>query len=566
MDGWQIQVLDANARLLGIVTQWSNLRVQLRGRKGGTWELTAPVLTGDLARAFVRYTYGQLGALFADYDDYAAAVATYGAEAGLGYWQDLTTGAEGFDPGVRIAVRRIGQATPVLTGYVTSVTSETTERGRTVTASGITDTGLLAHRLTLPTPWAEFTAQNVDAYWTESGPAEFIIHRLITRNAGLGALPDRQLIDSRVGTEVRVAPQKTAAGWTEVSTAGVTWAGNVATVNQNSTAAFRMTDAINLGTTDMATLVSHLDVSGECNFALYGHFNTTAAGAAPGQAGVVTEQYLGTKNTADRILWAAEAFRTRNAGKGWVRLQINVQAVGAQRTVEFLPEGGVFQKAMSGATARVSTRFENLAEVVEEIATQGDVYLTADAANGLPRVLVRSGDDKSSSVRLSTAIGNVTSHSTTLAAPKGNVVLVAGGGTGTARTLRSEEDATSLNEWGLRIEGFRDARDTTDTATLDARADEWITDNAATAGLKVEVTDVPGMSYGIDYTVGDKVQVLLDGVATTEAVKSVEINVDSSGTTVRPVVGSPELGEEAPGLYATVRDLRRRIAQLERRF
>ena len=518
---WSIRALSGAGALLGIATGWSSLRVQLRGRRGGTWELSGPLTS--------------------------------------------SSGLDKFVPGTRILARNIDRPALTVAGYVTSLIADTSERGRTVTVSGITDTGLLAHRLALPTPWAEFTAQTAAAYWTETGPAEFIIHRLITRNAGMGALPDRQIIDSRVGTEVRVAPQKTAAGWTEVSTAGVSWSGNVATVNQNSTAAFRMTDAVDIGT-DMATLVSHLDVSGECNFMLYGYFNTTAAGAAPGQSGVVVEQYPGTKNAADRILWAAEAFRARSAGKTWVRFQINVQAIGAQRTVEFLPEGGVYQKAVGGNTITVNTRFDNLADLTQELATQGDVYLSADTANGMPRLLVRAGVDKSASVRLSTAIGNVLSHSTTLSAPKGNVVLVAGGGEGTARTLRSEVDTVSLAEWGLRIEGFRDARDTSDTATLDARADEWITENATTAGLKVEAVDTVGMTYGTDYEMGDRVEVILDGASTVQPVTSVEIVADANGTKARPVVGSSDLGEDAPELYATVRDLRRRISQLERRF
>lgn len=554
--GWQLAAKDAGNNLLGIISGYTSLRFVVRRHRGGTWQLTAPEGTGVelLAPGTRLQVRRQTPSRTLTYSQLAASSTTYTALAST--YSDYAT----------IGLTPSG-STIVAEGYVTRIEDEINERGRVLEVSGITDTGLLADRLTLPTPWAEFTAQNVDAYWTESGPAEFIIHRLITRNAGLGALPDRQLIDSRVGTEVRVAPQKTAAGWTEVSTAGVTWAGNVATVNQNSTAAFRMTDAINLGTTDMATLVSHLDVSGECNFVLYGHFNTTAAGAAPGQAGVVTEQYLGTKNTADRILWAAEAFRTRNSGKGWVRLQINVQAKGAQRTVEFLPEGGVFQKAMSGSTVTVNTRFKNLSEEVEELAQAGGVVIYSDTANDMPRVLVRAGVDRTDEIRLSRAYGNVLSYNTVQAAPAANVVMVAGEGEGTARVTASRSDTASQTEWGRRIEKFRDARDVdaADTTLLNQRGDEELEESARTSGWLVESIDNQGMRWPDNYDVGDEVTVLTRDVEATDVVAAVEVLIDRDGVVVKPILGSSELADNEPGLYAAVRDLRKRLEQLEGR-
>jgi len=304
------------------------------------------------------------------------------------------------------------------------------------------------------------------------------------------------------------------------------------------------------------------------DIAVTGYFNTTAAGAAPGQAGVVQELQLIHRSAdigAAVTLWAAEMFRTRNTGKSWCRLELGVQAVGAARTATVNGGGGVWTSPLVGSTARVSTRFANLAETVESLATQGGVFVGADSPNGLPRLTVTAGSDKSASVKLSTALGNVSRHSTMQSAPKGNVVLVGGSGEGTARVLRTDFDSASLAEWGLRIEGFRDARDTSDTATLDARADEWLAENAATAGLRVESQDVPGMEYGTDYNLGDLVTVVLDGVTTTERITAVTLDLTAAGLSVKPIVGSAELGEDAPQIYPLVRDLRRRISELERR-
>lgn len=520
MATWQIQALDGDGNLLGYVASFTRLRVQLRGRKGGTWELIAAA----------------------------------------------ESGADKFTEGTRMRARRGGIT---VTGQALKVTREVNSKGRTVTVSGITDVGLLAHRITLPSPERAFTAQDQVAYWEESGPAGFLIHRLVCRNAGMGAQGPRQQWDSRVGTSVRGNPQKGGAGWTDTSDGGVTWAGQVATIPSASSARLRMTDAIDLSTTDMATAVANVTVNGSCTLAISAYFNTTAAGAAPGQSGVVTETSV--IHRANDIgsavtLWLADTYRTRNAGKTWVRLEVGVQASGATRTATFNAGGGVWTDPLVGGTARVSTRYANLAETVTELANQGAVYLSADAPDGMPRLLVSTGVDRSASVKLSTSLGNVTSHSQTYAAPKGNVVLVAGSGEGTARVLRTDFDSASQSEWGLRIEGFRDARDTSDTATLDARADEWLTENAATAGLRVEAADVPGMTFGTDYDLGDAVSVVLGGAPITERVTSVEIVADSGETKVSPVIGSAELGEDAPSIYQLVRDLRRRISQLERRF
>lgn len=521
MKTWQIQALTTSGALLGYVSGWDSLRAELRGRRGGTWELRGPA-----------------------------------------------SGFTDIAPGVYVGVRRTDLPGYFLRGPVTRITRASDGNGRTVTISGVTDTGMLAHRITLPSPERAFTAQNTTEYWQESGPAGFLIQRLVCRNAGMGAQGPRQLWDSRVGTSARGNLGNGATGWSNTSDGGVTWSGQTATIPANSSMRLRTTDAINLSTTDFATLAANLTLSGSCNVAVTAYFNTTAAGAAPGQSGVVQELQL-IHSAADIgssvTLWAAEMFRTRNTGKSWCRLELGVQANAASRTATVNGGGGVWTSPLVGGTAQVSTRFANLAETVESLANQGGVYIGADSPNGLPRLTVTAGSDLSAVVKLSTAIGNLASHATMQAAPKGNVVLVAGSGEGTARVLRTDFDSASLNEWGLRVEGFRDSRDTSDNDTLDARGDEWLAENAATAGLRVEAQDIPGMEFGTDYSLGDLVTVVLDGVTTTERITAAMVELTAAGLSVKPIVGSAELGEEAPTIYPLVRDLRRRISELERR-
>ena len=524
---WQLSVRNADNELLGFVTGYTSLRLVVRHRRGGTWVLQAPE----------------------------------------------GSGAELLQPKTRLQIRRrspSGGSTIVAEGYVNRLEDRIDESGRLLEVSGITDTGLLTDRLTLPAPWQSFNAQTADAYWSESGPAEFLIHRLVCRNAGMGAQGPRQQWDSRVGTSVRGNPQNGGAGWTDTSDGGVTWAGQTATIPSGSSARLRMTDALDLSTTDMATAVANVTVNGSCTLAISAYFNSTAAGAAPGQAGVVTETSVihSASDVAASTLWVADAYRSRNAGKGWVRLEVGVQASGATRTATFNTGGGVWQKVFAGSTVKVNTRFKNLAQEVEELARAGNVSIYSDTLNGMPRLLVRAGVDKSGEIRLSRSLGNVLSHSTVLAAPEANVVLVAGEGEGTARVTRARVNTSSLTEWGRRIEKFRDARDVdaADTALLDQRGDEELAESARVAGWLVEATDNTGMQWPDDYQLGDVVAVVTREATSTDVVAAVEVLIDVDGVSVQPVLGSAELADNEPGLYAAVRELRRRLDDLEGRF
>ena len=516
----QVASVAANGNLRSIIGAWSSLQLVLRHRRGGTWTLSGPASSG-------------------------LPVMT---------------------PATRVEIRRGGAL--ICAGPVTRIEDERSEDGRTLTVSGIDDIGQLADRVTTPVPAAALTDQTAAAYWTDSGSAEFVIHRLVTRNAGLGARPARVLYDSRVGTSVRVNPGNGATGWTNASDGGVTWSGQTATVPNGEAMRLRMTNAINLSGSNFLTLASNLTVSGSSNITVNAYFNTTAAGAAPGQSGVVTELYVihaAANISGATTLWAAEVLRPRESGKTWCRLEIGVGASGASRTVTLNAGGGVWQKAGVGSNVRVNSRFKNLADEVDELAAAGGVVLASDYSDSLPRLLVRAPTDRTASARLSRDYGNLLSSRTVLAAPSGTIVLVAGSGEGTARVIRTRENTQAATEWGRRVETFRDARDTSDNTTLDQRGDEALLESARTAAWNVDVIDTPGMNWPDAYAVGDLVTVLTESVAVTDQVVAVELTYDEAGETVRPILGSSELADNSPDIYATVRRLRQRLDALERR-
>jgi hypothetical protein len=114
----------------------------------------------------------------------------------------------------------------------------------------------------------------------------------------------------------------------------------------------------------------------------------------------------------------------------------------------------------------------------------------------------------------------------------------------------------------------RDARDTTDPVEMAERGDETLAEAAATAGLSLDPVDLPGQEFGVHYSLGDTVRVQLAGDTWTDVVSAVQIDVSASGgAVVRPSVGNPDTADvRTPAIYRRVRDLIRRMEQLERRL
>ena len=557
-------VVDATNGLLRPIAGWASLKLNLKLNRGGTWQIVGPASSGLTSlepgtRLVVqrttakRLTYAELAAQVGDYSDLAGLYSQLGNTA---------------------------NAVTVAAGPVTRVEDIRDDSGHVVSVTGVTGFALLADRIKLINPERPFndqedygsTSVGVGAYTRP----DFDIERLVVRQLGMGAMPERQVLDSRVGTKTRNSPRKSDAQWTDVSTAGVTWAGDVATVTGAATAALRTTNAFSLGADEMAMMVARIDVSGPFTVALYAHFNGTAAGAAPGQAGVVTQTRFihVSDHVSASLLWSADAFIRPQDSKPWVRFQINVQRTSSlgSATVEFLDDGGVFVKTMAGTTLTPSVSaspfFTNVADEVDRICQLGNLNVSiGTSTDGDPQLLVRANLDRSASVRLSQTYGNVASSRTVVAAPKTNSVLVLGpydADPSLAYKSVGRFDTTTTSEWSRRTEAVVWAN-TTDADDLNDLGDEELSKNGATAGWSVEVIDVPGMSWPEAYDIGDTVTVITGDVAKTDVVVGVEVEVDDKGERVRPILGSSELADSEPALYAAVRDLRRRLDLLEGR-
>lgn len=158
--------------------------------------------------------------------------------------------------------------------------------------------------------------------------------------------------------------------------------------------------------------------------------------------------------------------------------------------------------------------------------------------------------DLTTTVRFSPALGNLAERTYDREMAETNFVVVGGGGDGVLRTFVEASNSASIVEWGLRMEGFVDQRQTTVVDELQqAGADELATKGDQTA-LTLQPVDTAGLAYGTDYNLGDVVRVFASDTVTVDEVMR-EVKFDLTGTggeLITPLVGTP--GAQAAGTTA----------------
>lgn len=214
-----------------------------------------------------------------------------------------------------------------------------------------------------------------------------------------------------------------------------------------------------------------------------------------------------------------------------------------------------------GRTVKVSERFSNLLETLRKIARAGGTTFSAVDEKGTVLLRQRVPRDLSRQVRFTDLNGGLVSGTLGLKAPTVTAAIVAGQGEGEERKIT--EVLAEVDEWGTRIEVLKDRRDTSDGGVVDEAGREAIAEGSATATATIEVVEVPGCVYGVDYELGDIVTAqLAPGITVSEPVRSAEISWDGHGRTVKLTLGD-EPDENEPAWVRRVRDLSARLSRQE---
>jgi hypothetical protein len=212
-------------------------------------------------------------------------------------------------------------------------------------------------------------------------------------------------------------------------------------------------------------------------------------------------------------------------------------------------------------------RLQTLLELLQGIALAGGDLgfgILSDGAGSLV-FSVYEPSDRTAEVIFSDGIGNLGDYEYEVTAPSGDYVVVGGGGELTARTFLEQGDTAGIARWG-RVEFFRDRRDTTDLTEMAQTAGEELAAKGENVAVTIAVRDTPQIAYGVNYTLGDRVTCVVDGLQITEVVREAKITKNINGEVIEPTLATP--GATRPGLpqlFAGRRTDRTRIGNLERR-
>lgn len=247
----------------------------------------------------------------------------------------------------------------------------------------------------------------------------------------------------------------------------------------------------------------------------------------------------------------------RNAANG---------AIAARRLPSvFVDRGASTGGIGKGSTVSINTRYKNLLEEARTLARSGGVSFWADQAEDSTNTFFRfrEPDDLTDWVWFSMGDGGgLDGGSYSLSAPEVTNVLVAGQGQGADRTIK--EHWVAPGPWGLRIEQFQDRRDTDDPTELEQAGTDTLAEGAASASASVEVVEVPGLVYGVDYRLGDIVRVDFGRAVIDEPVRAVELTGDDFGRTVKLTLGDHAAEDDnLPEYDKQMREFARRLRGLE---
>lgn len=216
-----------------------------------------------------------------------------------------------------------------------------------------------------------------------------------------------------------------------------------------------------------------------------------------------------------------------------------------------------------GAVRTKEPRFDNLLELVCDILKGTDLLADVVQVGTQLQLVIRQATDLSLKIRLDFDNDQVTETAYSSSAPTVTDVIVAGQGEGIDRTMVQR---TSPSIWGRRIERFIDQRNTDVVAELEQSGDELLAEDDAEANVFQVVPNMDlGLVYGVSWSVGDIISVVIDGEPVPVPVTSASINVSAEdGVFVGAKVGNPPVTGWEDAVDSRLNEAEGRLSLLER--
>lgn len=221
-----------------------------------------------------------------------------------------------------------------------------------------------------------------------------------------------------------------------------------------------------------------------------------------------------------------------------------------------------------GSTIKKQARFDVLGELLAGIAS----------ADGLRFRVVQRGSglvfetdairDLTKTVRLDVDNNTLTGHKVAVQAPTATHAIVGAATVSLDRvfaTVTTEDSLAASAAWGRRIERFVDQSYTLDTDAFTQSARELL----ATEGITTTVAQgIPPVNsavlFGRDWTIGDRVSIVVDGQELASVVSGSVTKIDTDGVVVGAVLGDATGFNAQAKTARTTEQVAARVSSLER--
>lgn len=226
-----------------------------------------------------------------------------------------------------------------------------------------------------------------------------------------------------------------------------------------------------------------------------------------------------------------------------------------------------------GSVLTARARFDPLLLLLYELASTplatglGFQILQSDDLTSALTFSVYTPRDKHIETIFSTELNTARNYKKVTSTPRANYFIIAGGDDyGTNRTIIEGGDSDSITSVGRRVTEFVDKRGVTDTSELLQELAQKLATVVSTDSITIDPTDVPSLTFGDDYDLGDYVTGVVRGISYPRIIRDVEINfTQKDGVVVVPTIADPFGGTDellAQQFYS----LQNRLSNIERNF
>ncbi|MER6231735.1 siphovirus ReqiPepy6 Gp37-like family protein [Streptomyces sp. NPDC001616] len=215
-----------------------------------------------------------------------------------------------------------------------------------------------------------------------------------------------------------------------------------------------------------------------------------------------------------------------------------------------------------------SARFPVLGNLLAELALLGKLGFRVVQRGSSLVFETFEITDRTALIRLDVENGSLAGQRVAISPPGVTRAVVAGQGELVKRQFLQVQTAESIAaeaDWGRRIEQFIDQRQTDKWEELQQAGDEAMEDSGFTAvNVQVVPMEDGAMRFGLDWGLGDKVSVVVEGQELTSNATGMVMKIDADGFRVGVLLGDPTGFNSGAAMAKRVTNTEARVSQLER--